>query len=39
MINIEDIMLAGIALTHNESIITRNIKHFSKIEGLKIETY
>ena len=39
MIEIEDIMIAAIALQHGESLVTRNIKHFEKIEGLKIERY
>ncbi len=35
----EDAMIAGIALQHNESVLTRNLKHFSRIPGLKVETY
>ncbi len=35
----EDAMLAGIAKTKAEPIITRNIKHFSGIEGVTIESY
>jgi len=35
----EDAMIAGIAKTRNERVITRNIKHFSGIEGITIETY
>jgi tRNA(fMet)-specific endonuclease VapC len=38
-IGIMDIMIAAIAITNNEILITRNKKHFEKIEGLKIETY
>jgi len=34
-----DAMIAGIALAHNEPILTRNIKHFSRIDGLKVESY
>ena len=35
----EDAMLAGIALAHEQPIITRNAKHFSNIEGVRVETY
>ena len=35
----EDAMIAGIAKVHAESIITRNIKHFSSIEGVTVERY
>ena len=39
MIEPEDSMIAGIALIHNEIILTKNIKHFGRIENLKIEIY
>lgn len=39
IIDIEDIMIAGIAKAHGEIILTRNIKHFQKIKGLKFESY
>jgi tRNA(fMet)-specific endonuclease VapC len=39
MIDPEDAMIAGISKVHGESIITRNTKHFSNIDGVKIETY
>jgi tRNA(fMet)-specific endonuclease VapC len=35
----EDAMLAGIAKVHHEKILTRNVKHFSKIEESIVETY
>ncbi|MCL4348341.1 MAG: type II toxin-antitoxin system VapC family toxin [Candidatus Thermoplasmatota archaeon] len=35
----EDSMIAGICSRRNEILITRNIKHFSDIEGLRIESY
>ena len=38
-IDSEDIMIGAIALQNNESLVTRNIKHFEKISGLKIEKY
>ena len=35
----EDSMIAGICSRRNEILITRNIKRFSDIEGLRIESY
>ena len=35
----EDCLIAGIAIHHNEPLLTHNIKHFQRIKGLKIETY
>jgi predicted nucleic acid-binding protein len=34
-----DAQIAGIALQHNEVIVTRNLKHFDRFEGLHIESY
>ncbi len=34
-----DSLIAGIALQHNEPVLTRNVKHFSRVPGLKVETY
>lgn len=34
-----DSMIAGIAMANGEKLLTRNVKHFSKIAGLKVETY
>lgn len=38
-IEIQDCLIAGIALNHNEPLLTRNIKHFQRIKRLKVETY
>ncbi|MDG6996734.1 MAG: PIN domain-containing protein [Nitrososphaerota archaeon] len=38
-IDSEDAMLAGIAKIHNKSVLTRNVKHFTGIDGVKVETY
>lgn len=38
-IDLEDAMIAGICKTHNETLITRNIKHFTNIIGVNIVTY
>lgn len=39
LIDPEDCLIAGIALQHNECILTKNVKHFARIKGLKIESY
>lgn len=39
MLDPEDAMIAGIALTNGESILTRNVEHLSRIMDLKVETY
>lgn len=39
MIGPIDSMIGGIALIKKEKVLTRNVKDFSKIKGLEIETY
>src|SRR3989344_1461244 len=39
IIDPEDSMIAGIAKINREKILTRNIKHFQRINGIMIETY
>ena len=39
MIGPIDSMIAGIALVKREKVLTRNIKEFSRIRDLQIETY
>ncbi len=34
-----DAQIAGIALQHNEVVVTRNQKHFERFEGLRVESY
>ncbi len=34
-----DIMIASIALSNNEVLITRNVKHFENVKELKIENW
>ena len=35
-----DVLIAGICLANNcETIITKDVKHFSRIKGLKVESY
>ena len=35
-IGIEDVFIAAIALSHNFTVVTSNVKHFEKVEGLEI---
>jgi len=39
IIDLEDIMIGAIAIINDETLITQNIKHFSKIKNLKIRSY
>ncbi len=32
-----DLLIASIALTHGEPLLTKNAKHFSKVPGLAVE--
>ncbi|MDI9610731.1 MAG: type II toxin-antitoxin system VapC family toxin [Archaeoglobales archaeon] len=34
-----DALIASIALSHNERIITRNFKNFARIRGLEVESW
>jgi len=34
-----DAMIASIALTHGEDVITSNRKHFERVDGLKVNTW
>lgn len=38
-IGVIDGMIAGICLRNNASIVTRNSQHFSKVAGLKVESW
>lgn len=38
-IDLEDIMISSIAITNNQKLITRDVKHFKRIKGLEIESY
>ena len=39
LIDIVDQFIAGIVIAHNETLVTRNIKHFSAIDDLNIQTW
>ncbi len=34
-----DVVIAATALSRNLTLVTRNIRHFSLVEGLRVETY
>ncbi len=34
-----DALIASVALAHNERIVTKNVKHFGRVEGLEIESW
>ena len=38
-IGMADAMIAGIALTRGEGVLTRNIREFRRVEGLPLATY
>ncbi len=38
-IDIEDVMIASIAINSDQSILTRNPDHFNRIEKTEVETY
>ncbi len=38
-IGLKDSLIAGIALEHKADLLTRNVKHFERVSGLKIETW
>ena len=34
-----DAMIASIALTHGEDVVTSNLKHFERVEGLRVDSW
>lgn len=38
-LDFQDIAIASIAILYNETVITRNAKHFNRIRGLKTEKW
>ena len=38
-IGFNDSLIAGICLSNNCTLLTKNVKHFSRIKALKVETY
>ncbi len=39
MIGVEDIQIAATALQHGLTLVTRNTRHFERVEGLKIQNW
>ncbi len=39
IIDPEDCMIAGIAIINKQALLTKNRKHFERIDGLKVVTY
>ncbi len=39
MLDPEDTMIAGIALSLNEALVTRNVRHFAHVPGLRLVEY
>ena len=39
IIGVEDIQIAATALWHGLTLVTRNTRHFERVEGLKIENW
>ena len=39
IIDLEDIMIAGMARARKQKILTRNVEHFERISGIEIEMY
>lgn len=38
-IGVEDEFIAGIAVRHGEPLVTRNLSHFNRVPGLKVESW
>lgn len=38
-IDVEDVMIAATALQRDEPVLTRNVDHFDRIDGLDVERY
>ena len=38
-IGLEDVLIAASALTHQFSVVTGNVRHFSRIAGLQVENW
>lgn len=39
MLDPEDTMIAGIALALGETLLTRNLRHFARVPGLRVQDY
>jgi predicted nucleic acid-binding protein len=34
-----DALIASVALERDELLVTRNVRHFARVPGLRVETY
>jgi predicted nucleic acid-binding protein len=34
-----DLLIASVAVTHNATLVTNNLQHFTVIEGLRVEDW
>jgi tRNA(fMet)-specific endonuclease VapC len=39
LVDIMDVLIAGIVITNKEELVTRNIDHFSRIQGLRCRSW
>lgn len=39
LIGVEDLLIASTALTHGLAVVTRNVKHLSRVAGLEVESW
>jgi len=38
-IDVEDVMIASVALAHDAPVVTRKVSHFESVEGLEVASY
>jgi len=38
-LDVKDVLIAGVALMHREAIVTRNVGHFGRVPGLRVEQW
>jgi len=38
-IDVEDVMIASVALVHDAPVVTRNVGHFENVDGLEVVSY
>ena len=39
IIGLEDVLIAASALTHQFSVVTGNVRHFTRVKGLQVENW
>jgi len=38
-LDVKDVLIAGVALMHGETLVTRNVGHFNRVTGLHVEQW